>query len=98
MDYLYIKIAILATFFYEEETLFHVVNHLKNHGIHLERDKIKSYLSQLLNEGLIEIFDDPSLGKMKFENSTDEYVEDYWFMLTDKGLKELNIYKTAADS
>jgi len=98
MNYSSIKVAILDTFFYEEETLFHVVNHLDNHGIQLERDKIKSYLSELLQEGLIKLFDDPSDGKVKFENCSDEYVEDYWFTLTDKGLKELTIQRAVVDS
>jgi hypothetical protein len=93
MNFPNIKIDILNAFFYEEETIFHVENHLKHNDIQVERDKIKSVLSELLKEGFIKMLDDPSNGEVKFENSSDDYVEDYWFALTDKGFNELNIHK-----
>ncbi|WP_326514198.1 hypothetical protein [Clostridium intestinale] len=93
MNYLKIKITVLDAFKYEEETIFHVENYLKNTGIQIERYTVISILSELLKEGLIELFDDPSNGQVKFENCSDNYVEDYWFALTDKGYNELSMHK-----
>lgn len=95
MDHSNIKIVVLDTFVHEEETIFHVENHLKNKGIQVERYKIINILSELLKEGFIKILDDPSEGQVLFENSIDDYIEDYWFALTDKGYNELNKYKSS---
>lgn len=93
MDYLKIKLTVLDSFKYEEETIFHVENYLKSNMIQIERYTVISILSELLKEGLIELFDDPSTGQVKFENCSDNYVEDYWFVLTDKGYNELSMHK-----
>jgi hypothetical protein len=75
MEYSYKKIAILDAFRYEEETIFHVENYLKNNDVQVERYKIINILSELLKEGYVELFDDPSEGQVKFENCSDDYVE-----------------------
>jgi hypothetical protein len=93
MEYSNIKIAILGAFKFEEETIFYVENYLKNNDVQVERYKIKNILSELLKEGFVELYDDPSEGQVKFENCSDDYVEDYWFVLTDKGYKMLNVHK-----
>lgn len=88
-----LKIMILDTFFYEENTIFHVENHLKYHGIKSNRNKVKFYISELFYDGYIKIYGDPSDAIEDFKNSDDDFIEDYWFVLTDKGGKILNEFK-----
>lgn len=88
-----VKMMILDTFFFEENTIFHVENHLKYYGFKLNRDEIKDYISELFEEGYIKIHGDPSDTIEGFKNSDDNFIEDYWFVLTEKGRKDLNNYK-----
>lgn len=91
-DYTNIKIVILDTFSSEEETIFHVENWLEFNGIHIRRNEIKRFILELIKEELLKICDDPSDGMIEFQNSNDDFIEDYWFDLTPKGRIELNKY------
>jgi hypothetical protein len=96
MDIVYpnIKIIILDTFFYEEETISHVENYLRYQNIHnYTRDEIKRYILELLKEDFLKLYNDPSNGKIEFQNSIEEFLEDYWFALTEKGFNELKKYR-----
>jgi hypothetical protein len=88
-----VKIAILDAFFYEEETILYVENYLKHHEIQLNRDEIKCFITELFNEGYIKMYDDPSNGIIEFQNSDDDFIEDYWFVLTEEGRKRLIEYR-----
>lgn len=54
--------------------------------------EMKRYILELIKEELLKICDDPSDGMIEFQNSNDEFIEDYWFDLTPKGRIELNKY------
>lgn len=88
---------IVDTFFYEENTIFHVENHLKYCGFKLNRDEIKGYILELFEEGYIKIYGNPSYTIEGFKNSDDNFIEDYWFVLTEKGRKALNKYRDNAE-
>lgn len=90
MDNYNAKMIILDTFFYEEVTIFHVENHLQNHNLAVNRTEIKRIVFELLKEGLIKLFEDPSHGKVSFIDANNDYIEDYWFCITKEGLSELN--------
>ncbi|WHX98039.1 hypothetical protein [Neobacillus sp. DY30] len=84
-----IERLILETFIYEENTIFHVENFLKHKNIKLTRKEIKERLNDMLQTGFIKFHDDPSNGQVKFMDSSDEFEEDYWFVLTEKGKRKL---------
>lgn len=92
-DFSNAKIIILDTFFYEEQTIFHIENYLKHQGIQLNRDEIKYLITELFNEGYINMYDAPSNGIIEFQNSDDDYIEDYWFVLTEEGRRRLVEYR-----
>lgn len=85
-----IDTMILTTFEYEENTIYQVGIFLKSNGINESRNEIKSRLCNLLKQGLVQLYDDPSDGKIHFRDSDFEFEEDYWFVLTDEGKRLLN--------
>jgi hypothetical protein len=46
-------------------------------------------LVDLLCMGLLKIYDDPSNGQINFQDSSNEFEEDYWFVLTEEGKYKL---------
>ncbi|MFC5647548.1 hypothetical protein ACFPYJ_00075 [Paenibacillus solisilvae] len=83
---------ILATFAFEENTIFHVENHLFHNEFNLTRSEIKARIVECLNMGYLKIYDDPSEGQIKFQDSIEEFEEDYWFVLTKEGKRQLKSY------
>lgn len=86
-----IKMLILETFFYEENTIFQVENRLTHKNVKLKRNKIKEMLNELILDGYLTYYDDPSQGQVIFMDSSNEFEEDYWFVLTEKGRRKLNL-------
>ncbi|MEO2075966.1 MAG: hypothetical protein ABGX20_11410 [Bacillus sp. (in: firmicutes)] len=86
-----IERLILETFIYEECTIFHVENFLTHKNDKLTRKEIKGWLNELLQNGFLTFHDDPSNGQISFIDSSEEFEEDYWFVLTNKGRCKLNL-------
>jgi hypothetical protein len=86
-----IKMLILETFIYEENTIFQVENRLTHKNVKFKRNEIKEMLNDLLLDGFLTFYDDPSNGQVSFMESSDEFEEDYWFILTEKGRRKLNL-------
>ncbi|WJH33483.1 hypothetical protein N6H14_26100 [Paenibacillus sp. CC-CFT747] len=81
---------ILETFKYEENTIFHVETWLIHNGVVLSRKEIKEKILSFLRKGLLKIYEDPSNGQINFRDSSDEFEEDYWFVMTQEGKNKLN--------
>jgi hypothetical protein len=86
-----IKMLILETFIYEENTIFQVETRLTHKNVKFKRNEIKEMLNDLLLDGFLTFYDDPSNGQVSFMESSDEFEEDYWFILTEKGRRKLNL-------
>lgn len=86
-----IERLILETFIYEENSIFHVENFLNHKNLKLTRKEIKDWLNELLQNGFLTFHDDHSNGQTSFIDSSEEFEEDYWFVLTKKGRCKLNL-------
>lgn len=80
----YIRKMILNALEDEEQTIYHIDYYMKLNNVECDRDVLKAHLNQLLFENTVKFYDVPLDKSITFENSPEEFIEDFWFILTQK--------------